>query len=51
MISDITKRLQDLDYKLREIDGPQRTKAYNAVLELSDLVVKLSREIDKQAED
>lgn len=51
MTSDLTKRIEALDYKLRKVEGVERTKSFNAVLDLSLLVLELSRKVDRQDEE
>ena len=51
MTSDLTKRIEALDYKLRKVEGVERTKSYHAVLDLSLLVLELSRKVDRQEEE
>lgn len=51
MTSDLTKRIEALDYKLRKVEGVERTKSYGAVLDLSLLVLELSRKVDRQEEE
>ncbi len=51
MTSDLTKRIEALDHKLRKVEGVERTKSYSAVLDLSLLVLELSRKVDRQDEE
>jgi len=50
MSSDLTKQIEQLNFKLRKSDDFHRTKSYDAVLDLTSLVLELSRKVDRQEE-
>ncbi|MDK2742408.1 MAG: hypothetical protein NDI90_05795 [Nitrospira sp. BO4] len=50
MVSKLSKRIEEFDLRLREVEGSERDKSYKAVLELTSFVRELSRKIDQQEE-
>lgn len=47
MPSELTRQLEQLNFKLRKMEVG-RTKSYDAVLDLTGLVLELSRKVDRQ---
>ena len=49
MMSKLTEQVEKFELMLRAVDATERSKAYNAILELTSFVRELSRKIDKLA--
>jgi hypothetical protein len=50
MVSKLSKRIEDLELRLKQREGTERDISYKAVLELTGFVHELSRKIDYQQE-
>jgi hypothetical protein len=50
MVSKLSKRIEELELRLRQHEGSQSDVTYKAVLELTGFVHELSRKIDHQQE-
>ncbi len=50
MVSKLSKRIEDLELQLRQLESSRQNNSYQAVLELTSLVHELSRKIDHQQE-
>ena len=46
MPSNVTKEIEKLELRLREVEGAQRTREYDAILEVAQLLYKLARKVD-----
>jgi hypothetical protein len=51
MASNVTKEIEQLELKLRKVEGTQRTQEYKAILEVVQLLHQLSRKVDSMDED
>jgi hypothetical protein len=47
MVSKLSKRIEELELRLRQHEGTERDLSYKAVLELTGFVYELSRKIDQ----
>jgi hypothetical protein len=47
MVSKLSKRLEELELRLRQHEGTERDLSHKAVLELTSFVYELSRKIDQ----
>lgn len=50
MVSKLSKRIEEFELRLRELESTHQDITFKAVLELSNLVHELSRKIDHQHE-
>jgi hypothetical protein len=50
MVSKLSKRIEEFELRLRELESTHQDITFKAVLELTNLVQELSRKIDQQQE-
>jgi hypothetical protein len=50
MVSKLSKRIEELELRLKQREGTEHNISYKAVLELTGFVHELSRKIDYQQE-
>lgn len=50
MVSKLSKRLEEFELRLRQLEGSEQDMSYKAVLELTSFVHELSRKLDQQQE-
>ncbi|UVT19010.1 MAG: hypothetical protein H8K03_14490 [Nitrospira sp.] len=50
MVSKLSKRIEELEFRLRQAEGKEQDMSYKAVLELTSYVHELSRKIDQHQE-
>lgn len=50
MVSKLSKRIEELELRLKQHEGTERDSSYKAVLELTGFVHELSRKLDYQQE-
>lgn len=50
MISKLSKRLDEFELRLRQMEGSDRDETYKAILELTSFVHELSRKVDQHQE-